>query len=131
VLQQKKEARRISGLGFVLAVYATSRVFYLVSGFLLANFVPTSSHQLTTTDVPPGSLSIWAHWDGEHYVALALDGYFEAPRYVSPAFFPMYPMLVRSFSEVFGGSLSKEALSCWGPLLSLLLLPLPSTSYTR
>jgi hypothetical protein len=43
----------------VLAVFATSRIFYLVSGFLLAKFVPTSSHQLTTTDVPPGSLSIW------------------------------------------------------------------------
>ena len=125
VLQQ---ARRISGVGFVLAVFATSRIFYLTSGFLLAKFVPTSSHQLTTTDVPPGSLSIWSYWDGEHYVALALDGYFQAPRYVSPAFFPMYPLLVRSFS-VFGGAPSKEALSYWGPLLSLLFLP--STSYTR
>jgi hypothetical protein len=43
VLQQEKGARQISGLGFVLAVYATSRIFYLVSGFLLAKFVPTSS----------------------------------------------------------------------------------------
>ena len=117
-----QQARRISGVGFVLAVFATSRIFYLVSGFLLAKFVPTSSHQLTTTDVPPGSLSIWSYWDGEHYVALALDGYFQAPRYVSPAFFPMYPLLVRSFS-VFGGAPSKEALSYWGPLLSLLFLP--------
>jgi hypothetical protein len=123
VLQQEKKARQISGLGFVLAVYASSRIFYLASGFLLAKLVPTSSHQLTTTDVPPGSLNIWSHWDGEHYVALALDGYFQAPRYVSPAFFPMYPLLVRSFSEAFGGSLSKEALSYWGPLLSLLFLP--------
>jgi hypothetical protein len=39
----------------VLAVFATSRIFYLVSGFLLAKFVPTSSHQLTTTDVPLGA----------------------------------------------------------------------------
>jgi Mannosyltransferase (PIG-V) len=120
VLQQ---ARQVSGLGFVLAVFATSRIFYLASGFLLAKFVPTSSHQLTTSDVPPGTLSIWSYWDGEHYVALALDGYFQAPRYVSPAFFPMYPLLIRSFSEVFGGSPSKEALSYWGPLLSLLFLP--------
>jgi hypothetical protein len=120
VLQQ---ARQVSGLGFVLAVFATSRIFYLASGFLLAKFVPTSSHQLTTSDVPPGTLSIWSYWDGEHYVALALGGYFQAPRYVSPAFFPMYPLLIRSFSEVFGGSPSKEALSYWGPLLSLLFLP--------
>jgi hypothetical protein len=123
VLQREKEARRISGLGFVLAVYATSRIFYLASGFLLAKFVPTSSHQLTTTDAPPGSLNIWSHWDGEHYVALAMDGYFQAPRYVSPAFFPMYPLLLRSFSEMSGDSLSKEAVSYWAPLLSLLFLP--------
>ena len=123
MLEHERENSRISGVRFVLAVYATSRIFYLVSGFLLAKFVPTSGHQLTTSDVPPGSLSIWSYWDGEHYVALALAGYFQAPRYVSPAFFPMYPLLVRSFSEVFGGSLSKEALSYWGPLLSLLFLP--------
>jgi Gpi18-like mannosyltransferase len=35
----------------------------------------------------------------------------------------VYPLLVRSFSEVFGGAPSKEALSYWGPLLSLLFLP--------
>jgi hypothetical protein len=52
-----------------------------------------------------------------------MDGYFQPPRYVSPAFFPMYPLLLRSFSEVFGGSGSKEALSYWGPALSLLFLP--------
>ena len=55
-----QQARRISGVGFVLAVFATSRIFYLVSGFLLAKFVPTSSHQLTTTDVPEGA-SISGH----------------------------------------------------------------------
>ena len=82
-----------------------------------------SSHQLTTTDVPPGTLNIWSYWDGEHYVALALNGYFQAPRYISPAFFPMYPLLLRSFSAVFGGPLSKEAFSYWGSLLSLLFLP--------
>jgi Mannosyltransferase (PIG-V) len=124
VLQQKKAATHISGLRFVLAVYVASRIFYLVSGFLLAKFVPTSSHQLTTTDMPPGSLSIWSHWDGEHYVALAMDGYFQAPRDVSPAFFPMYPLLLKSISELSGGSLSKEALSYCGPLLSLIFLPL-------
>ena len=123
MLQQEKRARQISGVGFVLAVYATSRTFYLISGLLLAKFVPVPGFQRITLDVPAGSMSIWSHWDGEHYVALALDGYFEAPRYVSPAFFPMYPLLLRSFSEVFGGSPSKEALSYWGPLLSLLFLP--------
>jgi len=34
VLQEEKETRQISGVGFVLAVYATSRIFYLIAGFL-------------------------------------------------------------------------------------------------
>jgi uncharacterized membrane protein (DUF485 family) len=56
-------------------------------------------------------------------VALALDGYLEAPTNVSPAFFPLYPLLMRLFAELLGGPVSKEALSLCGPLVSLLLLP--------
>src|SRR5215218_15106 len=62
VLQPNKGDRRTSDIGFVLATYAAGRLFYLISGFLLASVVPTSSHQLTTTDVPPGSLNSWSHW---------------------------------------------------------------------
>lgn len=131
MLQEEKETRQISGVGFVLAVYATSRIFYLIAGFLLAKFVPTSSHQLTTTDVPPGTLNIWSYWDGEHYVALALNGYFQAPRYISPAFFPMYPLLLRSFSTVFGG-LSPRKLSLTGVLCCRSFsFHSPSTSFIR
>jgi hypothetical protein len=118
-----KREQQISAVGFVLAVYATSRMFYLILGSLLAKVVPTASFQRFTSDVPSGSMNIWSHWDGEHYVALALDGYLNGPKDVSPAFFSMYPLLVRSFSELFGGPLSEEALSQWGPLLSLLFLP--------
>nr|MBA2714686.1 hypothetical protein [Rubrobacteraceae bacterium] len=39
------------------------------------------------------------------------------------AFFPLYPLLVRSFAQLFGGPISIEALSVWGPLLSLIFLP--------
>jgi hypothetical protein len=113
----------MSGVGFLLAAYAASRLFYLISGFLLAKFVPTSSFQLITSDMPPGSMSIWSHWDGEQYVSLALHGYLNGPKNVSPAFFPMFPLLVRSVSEIFGGPLSKGALSDWGILVSLLFLP--------
>jgi Mannosyltransferase (PIG-V) len=112
-----------SGLGFVLAVYAASRLLYLISGPLLARVVPTSGFQRVTLDVPSGSMNIWSHWDGEHYVTLALGGYLNPPDNVSPAFFPMYPLLVRSFSELFGGPISIQALSLWAPLLSLLFLP--------
>jgi hypothetical protein len=112
-----------TGLSFVLAVYAASRLFYLISGSILARVVPTSGFQRVTQDVPSGSMNIWSHWDGEHYVMLATSGYLTPPGNVSPAFFPLYPLLVRSFAQLFGGPISKEAISVWAPLLSLLFLP--------
>src|SRR5215211_2110971 len=114
-----KESRKSTGVAFVLAVYAASRLCYLISGSLLAYLVPTSSFQRVTLDVPSGSMNIWSHWDGEHYVTLAMGGYLHPPDNVSPAFFPMYPLLLRSFAELFGGPISKEALSVWAPLLFL------------
>jgi hypothetical protein len=117
------ENRKGGGVGFVLAVAAASRLLYLVCGSILAQVVPTSDFQRVTLDVPSGSMNLWSHWDGEHYVTLALGGYLNPPDNVSPAFFPLYPLLVRSFAELFGGPISKEALSVWGPLLSILFLP--------
>jgi hypothetical protein len=52
-----------------------------------------------------------------------MGGYLNPPENVSPAFFPLYPLLMRSFAALFGGPLSTEALSLWGPLISLLFLP--------
>jgi Mannosyltransferase (PIG-V) len=122
-MEYEKENRTTTSLGFVLAVYAASRLFYLTFGSLLARVVPTSSFQRVTLDVPFGSMNTWSHWDGEHYVALAMGGYLHPPDNVSPAFFPLYPLLMSSFAELFGGPISEEALSVWGPLLSLLFLP--------
>jgi Mannosyltransferase (PIG-V) len=112
-----------TGVGFVLAVAAASRLLYLVCGPILARIVPTSGFQRVTLDVPSGSINLWSHWDGEHYVMLASGGYLNPPANVSPAFFPLYPLLLRSFAELFGGPISNEALSVWGPLLSILFLP--------
>src|ERR687898_782249 len=122
-MEYEKDSRESTGVAFVLAVYAASRLFYLISGSLLAYLVPTSSFQSVTLDVPSGSMNIWSHWDGEHYVTLAMGGYLHPPDNVSPAFFPLYPLLMRSFAALFGGPISKEALSVWGPLISLLFLP--------
>ncbi len=111
------------GLLFVLLVYAASRLFYLSAGVLCASVIPVSRFQRITADVPFGSMNLWSHWDGEHYVALAAGGYLQPPDNVSPAFFPLYPLLMRSFAELFGGPISPETLSAWGPLVSLLALP--------
>jgi hypothetical protein len=123
VIRYEEERRKGSGVGFVLAVWAASRLLYLVCGQVFARVVPISHFQRVTLDVPSGSMNLWSHWDGEHYVMLASGGYLNAPDNVSPAFFPLYPLLVRSFAELFGGPISREALSVWAPLLSILFLP--------
>ena len=111
-----------AGLLFVVAVYATSRLFYLISGSILARVVPVGAFYRITPDVPFGTLNIWSHWDGAWYIRIAGEGYGAAAP-ASTAFFPLYPLLVRSSALLLGGPLSKEALSVWAPLVSLLFLP--------
>ncbi|HEV8044987.1 MAG TPA: mannosyltransferase family protein [Rubrobacter sp.] len=120
---EKANRKSTGAVSFVLLVYAASRLFYLLAGALLARIVPVSRFQSITSDVPFGTMNLWSHWDGEHYAALAAGGYLQPPDNVSPAFFPLYPLLMRSFAEVFGGPLSPGALSLWGMLLSLAALP--------
>jgi hypothetical protein len=123
VLNHHQEVRATSGIGFVLTVFALSRAFYLLAGRVFAEVVPVGGLQRATADMPSGRMNLWSHWDGEHYVALARDGYLQAPTDVSPAFFPLYPLLVRGFAELVGGPVTQEALSLCGLLVSLLLLP--------
>src|SRR5918998_1296645 len=111
---------RSNGVSFVPAVFAASRLFYLVAGALLAGFLPAGGFYWLTPDVPLGRLNIWAHWDGAWYSRIAAEGH---ETYASTAFFPLYPLLMRSFAELFGGPLSLGALSLWGVLISLAVLP--------
>ncbi len=118
--QQTGKDTRSSGLLFVLAVYGVSRLFYLVAGAVFANYLPAGPFHWLTPDVPLGRLNVWAHWDGAWYSQIAAEGY---TNHASTAFFPLYPLLVRSFAELFGGPLSLGALSLWGVLISLAALP--------
>jgi Gpi18-like mannosyltransferase len=100
--------------GFVLLVFAASRLFYLLAGALLILIIPVSPLQSETSIFPLGTLSIWANFDGEHYVGVAESGYYDE----SPAFFPLYPLLMRFAASLFGGPVSPEALSVYGVLIS-------------
>ncbi len=81
-----------------------------------------SPYQRGASDVPFGTLNIWAHFDGEHYLSIAQYGYLEPPLNASPAFFPLYPLLIRLTAGLFGGPISYGALSVWGILISLTAL---------
>lgn len=110
------------GLTFVLTVYAASRLFYLLAGALLADVLPISSFYHHSSDDPFGTLNLWAHWDGDWYTTIASQGY-ETGEPGRAAFFPLYPLTVRFFAELFGGPLSPGALSLWGVIVSMLALP--------
>jgi hypothetical protein len=118
--QETGKDARSEGLLFVLAVYVASRLFYLVAGALFATYLPAGDFYWLTPDVPLGTLNIWARWDGAWYSQIAAEGY---ETHASTAFFPLYPLLMRSFAELFGGPLSLGALSLWGVLISLIALP--------
>jgi hypothetical protein len=87
---------------------------------LLGAYLPAGPFHWRTPDVPLGTLNIWARWDGAWYSEIAAEGYATD---ASTAFFPLYPLLMRSFAELFGGPLSLGALSLWGVLISLVALP--------
>jgi hypothetical protein len=51
------------------------------------------------------ALDVWDRWDAGHYVTIAMKGY--NPNTENPAFFPLYPLLVRYLEPILpGGALS-------------------------
>ena len=122
------EEKKGKGLRFVLLTYAVRSCFYLLAGNLLVVVVSLHPLQSLTLDEPFGTLNIWSHFDGEHYIKIALEGYYRDPDYGvvsrSPAFFPLYPLLIRTMTYVFGGPVTLGTLSVWGVVISLLTFPL-------
>ncbi len=97
---------------FVLAVFVLSRLLFMGAGALAAAYLPRAEPGGDPLE-PAGFLSYWAHWDGAWYSQISTDGYGErAP--VSTAFFPLYPLLVRLGTALWGGP------ALWGVLVSLL-----------
>ncbi|MFC4070154.1 mannosyltransferase family protein [Actinoplanes subglobosus] len=73
----------------------------------------------------PGLWSIllaWNNWDAGHYVRIAEEGYHVGPGF--PAFFPLYPILIRVFDVIVPGgplisALVVANLAAWGALVML------------
>lgn len=50
-----------------------------------------------------GALEMWAQWDAEHYVDIAVEGYsYDAGTYSNVPFFPLFPWLIRLVALPFG-----------------------------
>ncbi len=94
------------------AIGATaSRLLVAATAFAAASWLPVQ-HVGPSKLYPPGAgvfhgflahlLVPWTHWDGAWFLRIASAGY---RRPGSPAFFPLYPLLVRAVGVVFAGNL--------------------------
>jgi Dolichyl-phosphate-mannose-protein mannosyltransferase len=93
---------------FVVAVWVASRVFFFTVGAIGNAYVRFADPGGFPRE-PPGFLNYWAHWDGGWYAAIAERGYFSR---ASTSFFPLYPLLVRLFDYLPGGT------AYWGVVVS-------------
>jgi hypothetical protein len=80
---------------FGLAALAASRLALTLVGVLATTLLSIGFRHL---ELLPGVplLDMWAQWDAEHYVNIAVTGY-EPPTasFSNIAFFPLYPLLIR------------------------------------
>ena len=97
---------------FVLAVWALSRLFFLVVGALGHAYLTEASPGGSPRE-PGGILNYWAHWDGGWYTTIAQNGYFDS---ASTSFFPLYPIAIWLGTHLGGGA------AIWGVAISVAAL---------
>jgi len=84
----------------VLITFFTTRVSIIVIAELAAVVVgqrPGQHYSASTSH----ALAVWGRWDAEHYIGIASDGYSGT----EPAFFPLYPLLIRTIATFTGNHL--------------------------
>ena len=94
-------ARRIGKS--LIAVVVLARYLILIVAVVLAGRHIPFSHDFTYKAIPaiekiPHWLGVWANFDGEHYIYIAMDGYHQFDK----AFFPLYPIILRLVREITG-----------------------------
>ena len=97
---------------FVVAVWALSRVFFLVVGALGHGHLTEASPGGFPRE-PSGAFNYWANWDGGWYTTIARDGYFNS---ASTSFFPLYPIAIWLGTRLGGGP------AIWGIAISVAAL---------
>ena len=97
---------------FVLAVWALSRLFFLVVGALGHGHLTEASPGGFPRE-PSGAFNYWANWDGGWYSAIATRGYFSS---AATSFFPLYPIAIWLGTQLGGGP------AIWGIAISVAAL---------
>jgi hypothetical protein len=101
---------RWADFGTVLLIFILSRVAFYAAGLLGLAFLPRApkwSGQIDLTGYP--LLALHWRWDAIHYYSVALGGYGAAagtvptdPPAMLPAFFPLFPLLMRGLALLWG-----------------------------
>ena len=99
--------------GLLLAV---TRVALLVAGFVGIALTGEDVRRLHLAPDQPW-LQLWAQWDSEHYINIALKGYTYAP-FVTAPFSPLYPALIATVLALIGRSTDIGAATFVGFVIS-------------
>lgn len=84
-------------------IAARAALIWLVSRFIyLALTLGFALVRLPRPLTPAAVLHVWQQWDGNWYVVIARFGYPATPE--GPAFFPLYPLLIKALGTILGGS---------------------------
>lgn len=96
----------------ILVALLATRVGLTLVGLAALSIMP---HGVSFLDFPSdASLLVWAQWDAEHYIDIALDGYSYAPgTYSNISFFPLFPWLMRAGALLLG-RLDRETVTLVG-----------------
>jgi len=96
----------------ITALAVVSRLTLTFVGWYTLRLIPPP------WDNDPRSIFAWAQWDGAHYARIALNGYTHPTDPGSPAFFPLYPMIVRFVARAFGQGERHEEMLVVGVLVA-------------
>jgi hypothetical protein len=118
------------------SLFIANRLALLVVGLLSAALLPSGigaqPGNLVWHHPAPAVLEIWARWDAEWYLLIASEGYDVGDRLVglglayeksaAAGFLPLYPLLIRALTPIFGAVAAGVLISNICLFLSLVLL---------
>lgn len=109
----------LSGWRRILVALLATRIGLTLVGLAALSIMP---HGVSFLDFPSDVpwLLVWAQWDAEHYIDIALDGYsYAVGAYSNISFFPLYPWLMRAGALVLSlGQLDREMVTFAGFLIA-------------
>jgi hypothetical protein len=114
------------GVGEAIWLFVTLRVAFSAFGYVMSFLTelapPCFHHEVYTKWITRPAmnsegtgfrlLGVWQKWDGCWYEKIATFGY--EPGLSGTAFYPLYPLLIRTVEPVFGGNMTLGALAVSG-----------------